>query len=163
MATMKPKVPAEFREFLKYLEQHHVEYMVLGGYAVAFYGYPRATSDFDIWVRATQENATRAFRAIAEYGFPLNGITETTLAEPDTGVRMGVPPFRLEIINFATGLTFEMASKNAQRVMLTDVEANMISLDDLKTNKRATGRNKDLADLDHLPGGLLHQRSQRNI
>jgi hypothetical protein len=147
---------------LKFLEQHHVEYMVLGGHAVAFYGYPRATLDFDVWVRDTHENAARAFRAMAEYGFPLDGVTEATLAQPGTGVRMGVPPFRLEVINFATGLEFKQAIENASRVMFDEVEGNMISLDDLKANKRATGRNKDLADLDHLPGGYLENRSKRN-
>jgi len=135
--------------------------MVLGGHAVAFYGYPRATSDFDVWVRATEENAARAFRALADFGFPMDGVSETTLATPGTGVRMGVPPFRLEVINFATGLEFESASANAIRINFENVEANMISLDDLKINKRATGRNKDLADLDHLPGGYLEKRSKR--
>ncbi|MBL8519266.1 MAG: hypothetical protein JNK75_01220 [Betaproteobacteria bacterium] len=147
---------------MKYLELHQVEYMVLGGYAVAFHGYPRATVDFDVWVRASKENAARVFHALAEFGFPLEGISDATLAAPGTGVRMGSPPFRLEVINFATGLEFENAIKNSMRVKLEDVETNMISLEDLKTNKRATGRNKDLADLDHLPGGYLEQRAKRN-
>lgn len=159
---MATTLPIPFKKLLSCLERHSVEYMVLGGYAVAFHGYPRATADFGVWVRATSENARRAYRAMSDFDFPLDQISEDSLAEPGTGIRMGVPPLRLELTNFATGLECKAAQANMLRAQLDDLEVNMISLEDLKTNKRATGRNKDLADLDHLPGGHLEQRSLRD-
>jgi hypothetical protein len=135
---------------------------MLGGHAVAFYGYPRGTQDFDVWVHATKENATRAYNAIAAFGFPCDGIDTSTLSDPNIGIRMGVPPMRLEIITFATGLVFADAYKNRKRVKYDEAEANMISLEDLIRNKQSTGRNKDLADLDHLPGGSLSNKHHRN-
>lgn len=158
---MAMTLPLQFKEFLKFLEAHQVEYMMLGGHAVSFYGYPRATADFDVWVHATTENAARAFAAMVEFGFPSDGLDATTLSDPNIGVRMGVPPLRLEVITFATGLVFERAYANRKRVHFDGIEVNMISLEDLIQNKRSTGRNKDLADLDHLPGGLLDRKKSQ--
>jgi predicted nucleotidyltransferase len=152
---MATTIAKDFKEFLKLLEEKSVEYLVVGGYAVAYHGYPRATIDFDIWVRPTIENARRVYKALEEFGFPTGGMGETTFATQGVGARMGVPPMRLELITFADGLVFEAAYANRVRARMDEIDVNLISLDDLKLNKKTVGRNKDLADLDHLPGGSL--------
>ena len=158
---MATTIHFEFKEFLKLLEQNHVEYLVVGGYAVSYHGYVRPTADFDIWVAPTVENAKKVFRVLGEFGFPTANMTETSLAEIGVGVRTGVPPLRLEVITFADGLEFFAAYKNRIRANMDGIEVDMLSLDDLKINKQTVGRNKDLADLDHLPGGYLDAKSKQ--
>jgi siroheme synthase (precorrin-2 oxidase/ferrochelatase) len=153
-------IPFDFKEFLKLLEARGVEYLVIGGYAVAYHGYPRPTADFDIWVSSTKQNAQKVYQVLNEFGFPIDGITNSTFCEEGIGARMGIPPLRLEILTFATGLIFNEAFKNRLRAKLDEVEVNLISLTDLKRNKLAAGRNKDLADLDHLPGGILESKGK---
>jgi Nucleotidyl transferase of unknown function (DUF2204) len=150
----------EFKEFLRLLEAREVEYLVVGGYAVSFHGYVRPTLDFDVWVSPSEQNAKKVFQVLNEFGFPTTGMTETTLTEIGVGVRTGVPPLKLEVITFAEGLDFDAAYQNRIRVNLDGIDVNMLSLEDLKVNKRAVGRNKDLADLDHLPGGYLEKKSR---
>jgi hypothetical protein len=146
-----PSVPDDFREFLKLLNSHGVEYLVVGGYAVGFHGYPRATVDMDIWVSTTPENAGRLVAAIREFGFADSGLAADTFTKPDRVVRMGVPPLRLEIITSASGVDFDTCFAARVRARIDDVDVNVISLDHLKTNKRAAGRHRDLNDLENLP------------
>jgi len=100
-----------------------------------------------------------------EFGFPTANMTETSLAEIGVGVcmgvRMGGPQLRLEVITFAEGLEFSAAYTNRICADMDGIEVDMLSLDDLKTNKQTVGRNKDLADLDHLPGGYLDAKSKK--
>ncbi|MDA1277831.1 MAG: hypothetical protein O2960_27865 [Verrucomicrobia bacterium] len=128
-----------------------VEYLVIGGHAVAFHGYPRATADMDVWIAVDPENARRVVAALKEFGFDVPDLRPELFLREDRVIRMGVPPNRIEIQTGIDGVTF--AESYARRVTgeFDHLPAWFISLADLKINKKAAGRNKDLADLDNLP------------
>lgn len=133
------------------LNENGVEYLLVGGYAVGYYGYVRATADMDIWIALTPENATRTVAALERFGFALPREAQALLLKPDNILRMGVPPFRIEVLTTISGVEF--AECFADRVMadVDGVPVNVISLEHLKKNKQASGRGKDLVDLEHLP------------
>jgi predicted nucleotidyltransferase len=141
-------LPPDFREFLRLLHSHKVKYLLVGGYAVGYYGYPRATADMDIWVATDAENVRKVIAVLAEFGFADAG--PELFAKEKQVIRMGVPPLRIELLTGVSGVEFEDCY--AQRVVtnLGEVEVSLISLEDLKTNKAASGRYKDLNDLEHL-------------
>ena len=145
------QLPTEFSELLKSLGAHEVRYLVVGGYAVAYHGYPRTTGDIDIWIERTAENAWRVVEALRSFGFDIPALHPELFMKPDQLVRMGYPPLRVEILTSASGVEF--AACYAERVEdeLGGTEASIIGLDCLKANKRASGRHKDLSDLEHLP------------
>lgn len=144
-------VPGDFREFLKLLGSHKIEYLLVGGYAVSLHGYVRTTGDLDIWVRVGPENAARLKAALVEFGFSGPDVREELFLDPDSIIRMGVPPVRIEILTRISGLDFDEAYSRRQVRTMENVTFNLISLEDLKTNKRAAGRHKDLDDIDNLP------------
>lgn len=149
MAT--PSLPPDFREFLKSLNAHGVEYLVVGGYAVGFYGYPRATADIDLWVAIHPDNATRVVQAIRAFGFSQRELTPALLMKPDQIIRMGLPPFRIEVMTTISGSQFDDCYAARTMAEMDEVTVPLISLAHLKANKRAAGRFKDLDDLEHLP------------
>ena len=144
------KLPQDFREFLKLLEDEGVEYLLIGGYAVGCHGYPRATADLDLWVEVSQENAARTVKAVRRFGMDVPGLSVEVFLERNKVIRMGVPPVRIEMHTGISGVTFSDCYGRRQRVDFGGLEVNLIGLDDLKTNKRASGRRRDLEDLDHL-------------
>lgn len=148
MAT--PLLPPDFKEFLQLLNSKSVEYLLIGGYAVAHYGYVRATADMDIWLAASEGNAAKAVAALREFGFDTPELSADLFLQPGNIVRLGEPPIRIELLTSVSGVTF--AECYAQRVtaVLDGVEVPVISLEDLKVNKAASARLKDLADLEHL-------------
>ncbi len=146
-----PSLPPDFKEFLRLLNSHGVEYLLVGGYAVGYYGYPRATADMDIWVARTPQNADRLVRVLKEFGFNVPDLSPELFLKERQVIRMGVPPFRIEIVTSASGVTFEECYSARVRAVIDDIEVNIISLDHLKANKRAAGRHKDFDDLEHLP------------
>lgn len=141
---------ADFKEFLKLLNEHKVEYLLVGGYAVGHYGYVRATVDLDIWVNKTADNAEKLVRALNEFGF-FESVNSQMFQKENNIVRMGVPPFRIEVMTSVSGLTFDESFKNKVVVDLDGQEVSVIALEDLKRNKSASGRHKDLSDLEYLP------------
>jgi hypothetical protein len=149
MAT--PLLPPDFKEFLRLLNENKVEYLLVGGYAVSYYGYVRATADMDVWIASNADNAARAVKALREFGFDLPASRAELFLKPDNVARMGTPPFRIEMLTSVSGVEF--ADAYAERVIDTidGVAVSIISLRHLKLNKRASGRLKDLADLEHLP------------
>jgi hypothetical protein len=149
MATIH--LPPDFREFLQLLNAHHVEYLLIGGYAVGYHGYPRATADMDIWVAIHPQNAERIVAALREFGFDLPGLTADLFLKENQIIRMGVPPIRIEITTTISGVNFRECY--AERIIdtLDQIPVNLISLGRLKANKRAAGRHKDLNDLENLP------------
>jgi hypothetical protein len=149
MAT--PSLPQDFKEFLKSLNAHGVEYLVVGGYAVGYYGYPRATADIDLWVAIHPDNAARVVQAIRAFGFDQPALTPTLLLKPDQIIRMGMPPFRIEVMTTISGVRFEECHAARTLADLDGVPVPIIGLEQLKHNKRAAGRFKDLDDLEHLP------------
>lgn len=144
-------IPQDFRDFLKLLEDEGVAYLLIGGYAVGYYGYPRATADMDIWIAVDPENAKRTFNALHRFGMRTPDMTPEIFREKGKVIRMGVPPMRLEIQTDISGVDFAECFARCNRVDIGGMEANLISLNDLKTNKKASGRHKDLEDLEHLP------------
>ena len=144
-------LPPDFKEFLRLLNARQVEYLLIGGYAVGYYGYPRATADMDIWIAINRQNAEKVVAVLREYGFDLPEISPDLFLEEDRIIRIGVPPLRLEVITSISGVRFEECYAERVPVMIKDVEASLISLRHLKINKKASGRYKDLDDLENLP------------
>jgi predicted nucleotidyltransferase len=132
------------------LNSKQVEYLLIGGYAVGYYGYARATADIDIWIAINPENAQKVVDAIREFGFNVEGLTSELFLQPNKIARMGVPPFRIEVLTTISGVSFEECYAEKTVDVLDGVEVNIISLKDLKLNKRASGRLKDLNDLENL-------------
>jgi hypothetical protein len=149
MATIH--LPSDFKEFLKLLNVHQVEYLLIGGYAVGYHGYPRATADMDIWVAINPSNAQRIVIVLKEFGFDLPELSAELFLKEWQIIRMGVPPIRIEIATTVTGVNFNECF--AERVVdtLDGIEVSLISLKHLKLNKKACGRHRDLADLENLP------------
>jgi hypothetical protein len=136
---------------LRLLNARQVEYLLIGGYAVGYYGYPRATADMDIWIAINRHNAEKVVAVLREYGFDLPELSPELFLEEDRMIRMGVPPLRLEVITSISGVRFEECYAERVPVMVGGVEASLISLRHLKINKKASGRFKDLNDLENLP------------
>ena len=141
----------DFKEFLQCLNGRGVEFLVIGGHAVAFHGYPRATADLDVWVAVNPDTASRLAAALRDFGFNVPELSPELFLRPDRIVRMGVAPNRIEIQTGIDGVTFANCFPRRVTAELDGVTVAFISLGDLKANKAASGRNKDLADLDHLP------------
>jgi hypothetical protein len=149
---MDVRLPSDFREFLKLLNQNRVEYMVIGGYAVGYHGHPRATKDIDIWVSAEPNNISRVADAVKAFGFDVPELAAWR-ADPRKALRMGYPPARIEVLTVISGVEFAEAARNQVDLRLDDVPVHLISLSDLRRNKKAAGRPHDLADLENLPPG----------
>jgi hypothetical protein len=134
---------------LKSLDAHNARFMLIGGYAVSAFGYVRNTVDMDVWIASDPDNLRRVLQAIRDFAFP--AAPDDLLDEADATVRMGVPPLRIEVLRKISGVEFEDCWP--RRVIIDDDELRIpaISLEDLKRNKLASGRKKDLLDLDELP------------
>jgi hypothetical protein len=148
---MAIRLPSDFKEFLKLLNAHQVEYLLIGGYAVGFHGYPRATADMDIWIAMNPANADKIVAVLKEFGFNLPDLSPNIFLKEWQIIRMGLPPVRIEITTTISGVNFRDCF--AQRVVadLDGVKTNLISLAHLKINKKAAARHQDLADIEHLP------------
>ncbi len=149
MATIH--LSPDFKEFLKLLNAHQVEYLLIGGYAVSYHGYPRATVDMDIWIAMQPANAERIVTVLKEFGFDLPELSPELFLKEWQIIRLGVPPIRIELATTLSGVNFNECY--AERVVdtLDGVKVNLISLRHLKINKKASGRHQDLADLENLP------------
>jgi hypothetical protein len=143
-------LPPDFKDFLKLLNSKQIKYLLIGGYAVGYYGYPRATADIDIWIAINPDNAEKVVQAIQEFGFGVEGLSPQLFLTENKVARMGVPPFRIEILTTISGVNFEECYAECVIDFLDDVEVNLISLKHLKVNKKASGRLQDLNDLKHL-------------
>ena len=130
----------DFKDFLRLLNSHGVEYLVVGGYAVGYYGYRRATGDMDIWIAVNEVNAEKTAQALRDFGMPEKEAIKDLLIEKDKIIRMGVPPIRIEVITGASGVNFEECYLRREVIDIDDIPVNFISLEDLKTNKQAYGR-----------------------
>ena len=140
----------EFREFAELFLSHGVKFMIIGGYAVTVHGNPRYTGDIDFFVERSQENAERIVRAIREFFGPLPEVKVGNFLDDSRMSQFGVPPYRIDILTSILGVTFEDAYPRRVMHPLAGLEVPFIGLEDLKQNKRSTGRHKDLGDLDAL-------------
>ena len=137
----------DFVEMLAALSAAGAEFLLVGAYAMAAHGFPRATGDIDIWVRPTRENAARVLHALQSFGAPLRGLSEEDLVRKDTVFQIGVAPSRIDILSGITGIEFDSAWPGRLSVSIDGQSVPVIGLADLMRNKEATGRAKDQADL----------------
>jgi hypothetical protein len=144
------KLQTDLREFIELLNSQKVEYLVVGGHAVAFHGHPRFTGDIDFLIRATAENVERVLNVLASFGFGSLGITAGDLLEPNRIVQLGLPPNRIDVLTSISGVEFDAAWQSRVQAHIDDVPVAFLSKDDLLRNKRASGRQKDLADVEKL-------------
>ena len=145
-----PALPRDFKEFLKSLNSNGVEYLLIGGYAVAIHGHVRATNDIDVWVKISPENAARIERALCEFGFASALSNGDLFLTPNNIVRMGVPPIRIKMLTSISGVEFEPCYRKKEMIRIEEATVPVISLARLRENKAASGH---LADLESLPGG----------
>lgn len=141
------KLVPDYKDLLALLEEHCVDYLLIGGYAVGLYGYSRATVDLDIWIKRSPENALKVVRVLADFGFPLGGIRTDEFTEENAVFQLGAPPNRLDVITSISGVLFDQAFARRKRTVIDGMSINLISLADLKINKLASGRPKDINDL----------------
>lgn len=149
--TAGPLLPKDFADFLKLLNSNRVEYLLVGGYAVCYHGYYRSTGDIDLWIAVNSANAERAVIALRQFGFDQPGLSSRLFLNEGRMIRMGVEPFRLEILTAISGCEFKGCYSRRLTAEIDGILVDIISLPDLKTNKKASGRHKDLADLENLP------------
>ncbi len=153
----------DFKELLSVLNVHHVEYLVVGAYAVSIHAQPRATKDLDILVKADAENAKAVFAALAEFGAPIQGLAAADFAEPGPFFRMGRAPVGVDILTEIPGVDFDAAWKRRLESVIdpaSGLKANFISADDLIAAKLAVGRPQDIADVDAIRKAAASQVSR---
>ncbi|MCC6465981.1 MAG: hypothetical protein IT463_11635 [Planctomycetes bacterium] len=144
------RIQNDFREFLRLLKAHNVEFVILGGYAVAFHGYVRNTQDLDILFHPNAHGVQGVLAALREFGFPAGSVTAEELAQPGNVIRMGIPPVRIELMNSVSGVTFDEVWSGRIAGDYGDIPVAYIGRTELLRNKRAAGRPKDLADVEEL-------------
>lgn len=140
----------DLREFVELLNALDVRFLIVGAFAVAYHGYPRYTSDVDIFVEKSAENAERLVKAIHEFGFGDVGLSHEDFMRTDQVVQLGVAPNRIDLMTFISGVSFDEAWSSREYGELGGITLPFISREMLKRNKEATGRTQDLADLEHL-------------
>jgi hypothetical protein len=140
----------DFKELLELLNAHQVEYLIVGGYALAFHGAPRFTGDLDIYVRPSKENANRTMKALDDFGFGSIGLKVADFETLDQVVQLGVPPVRVDILTSISGVPWNDAWANRAEGTYGEVTVFFISREHFISNKRAIGRKKDLADIEAL-------------
>jgi hypothetical protein len=143
-------LPPDFKEFIQFINSAKVEYLLVGGYAVGFHGAPRFTADIDIWVGLDRDNAKRLGEALAQFGFHSPEITSGEFLRPLSVFRIGRPPLQIDILTEISGRDFDDCYSRREILQRDGVEISVIALDDLKLNKRAAGRGKDLGDVEGL-------------
>lgn len=148
---MELMLSPDFKEFLKLLREYDVRYLLIGGYAVGYHGYARATSDMDIWVASHPDNAQKIVTVLKVFGFDHPDLSAELFLQENKIIRMGMPPVRLEITTSISGVEFDECYQARVVDELDGVEVNLIDLENLKKNKKASGRSKDIADLEKLP------------
>jgi len=133
------------------LKEHDVDYLLIGGYAVSYYGYARTTEDMDIWIAIHPDNAQKIYSALIAFGFNDPNLKPAIFLEKPKILRMGFPPLRLEITTSISGVDFDDCYQTRIIDKIDGVEVNLIDLQNLKKNKKASGRAKDINDIEQLP------------
>ena len=145
-----PKLPNDLREFIELLNAHDVRYVIVGGYAVAYHGFPRLTGDIDFFVETSEENAQRLESVLTDFGFGSIGLSSEDFKKPDQIIQLGYPPNRIDLITSISGVTFAEAWADKVSDDLGGIPVTFIGKKTLLANKAASGRLKDRADLDSL-------------
>lgn len=145
-----PMLNTDFKEFLALLTAHRVEYLVVGGYALAAYGHPRYTGDIDVWLNPEANNIELLIAVLAEFGFGSPGIKNADFMMPNAVIQLGYPPARIDLLSSIDGVAFASAHATRLHIEFGGIELPVISIANFKTNKLAVGRLQDLADVDAL-------------
>jgi predicted nucleotidyltransferase len=140
----------DFREFFQLLNANEVEYLIVGGYAVAYHGYPRYTKDVDVWLWIDPENAERVVKTLRDFGFESLGLGVSDFLEKDTIVQLGYAPNRIDLIMGIPGVEFEECYESRNEEEIEGVKLKFIDIENLKKAKRASGRPQDIADVENL-------------
>ena len=141
----------DFKEFIALLNEHEVDYMVVGAYSVAFHGYPRYTGDLDLWINPGKENTQKTIAAIEDFGFGSLDLTWEIFNEKDQVIQLGREPMRIDLMTNIDGVpSFQKAKEQCESVLIGEVSVPFIGLDDLIANKRKTSRLQDKADAEKL-------------
>jgi predicted nucleotidyltransferase len=148
----------DYKEMLQCLSAENVRFLLVGAYAVAAHGYPRATKDIDIFVQPAPANASSLMRALARFGAPLSNVSAGDFATAGIVFQIGSQPRRIDILTWISGVDFQQAYDRRQMICLEGLDVPVISLEDLIANKRATGRTQDLADVERLEAALRGNR-----
>jgi len=146
------EIQKDFKEFFALFNAHKVEYVIVGGYALAFHGAPRYTGDIDVLVRAEEANAQKILAALSDFGFSELDLSVNDFSDPDRVLQLGMPPVRIDILTSLTGITWQEASTDTLDLDYGGVPVKVVGREALLTNKRATGRAQDLADIEALEG-----------
>lgn len=143
----------DFEDFIKSLINNEVKYLIVGGYSVIVHGYPRTTGDLDVWVENSEDNFIRLTKAFSEFGLPTNAISFEDFSNPENKdvFTFGRPPLAIDILTKVKGINFIEAYKASKLITLNHMEVRIIGLPDLIKAKKASGRYKDLDDLENLP------------
>ncbi len=145
------RLAADFKDFLSLCLSHEVRFLVIGGYAVVHYSRPRYTGDLDLWIDASPDNAARIVAVLRDFGFSGDEVSEEMITAQREIIRMGFEPMRLELFTRIPGVVFAECYPRRTTVRVGTLEVPFIGLSDLKAAKRASGRTKDLLDLEELP------------
>ena len=140
----------DFIDFIELLNTHNVEYMVVGAHALAYHGRPRHTGDLDIWIKPSLENAGKMINVLKDFGFGSLGLTEDDFLKENYVTQLGYPPLRIDILNSISGVNFDDAYKGRILGENDDLYVSFINISDFIANKKASGRPKDLGDIEAL-------------
>jgi hypothetical protein len=140
----------DFKDFIKLLNKYEIEYLLVGGYAVAYYGYPRYTKDMDIWINNTLNNAKKIIELLIEFGLKNTELNINDFTDKGNVIQLGYPPSRIDILTDIDGVVFDLCYKKKNKILIDDIEINIINLDDLLINKKSSARYQDLADIEKI-------------
>ncbi len=140
----------DFKEFIELLNKHNVKYLVVGGYAVGFHGYPRFTGDIDFWIAISKDNAAKIVLVLNEFGFASLDFKSDDFLEANNIIQLGYEPTRIDILTSLSGVQFDDCYQHAVDANFEGLKIKFIDLKNLRINKASTGRAKDLGDLENL-------------
>jgi hypothetical protein len=140
----------DFKEFIQLLNEKKVEYLIVGGYAVTVYGYPRYTGDLDIWINNSEDNANLIIDVLKDFGFSSLKLSPEDFLKKGNIVQLGYPPLRIDILNDIDGVEFHDCYKRKEDFIIDELKIPFISSNDLLKNKKASGRHKDIDDIENL-------------
>jgi predicted nucleotidyltransferase len=140
----------DFKEFIALLNKSKIEYLIVGGYAVGLHGYPRYTGDIDIWIKTNEANSEKMVKILNEFGFNSYDIKKEDFLKLDNVIQLGYPPYRIDLMMLIDGVTFDECYANRIKKEIDEIEIDFIGYDDLIKNKRASGREKDINDINNL-------------
>ena len=151
----------DFKEFITLLNDHNVKYLIVGGYALAFHGHPRYTKDIDVWIESSMDNADKLLKVLSDFGFESIELSSSDFLVSDNVIQLGFPPNRIDILTSVDGINFGESSSKAKVITIDNIAIHLIGINDLITNKMASGRLQDLADVEKLKEILKNQEQNR--